>query len=216
MATFAQFEPLILPWCNAPLPAIEDCVRLSAIRFCEQSSCLVEIKSDIDIVSGTADYTLSTAQAGLEVHLIKKVLLKGVGVLQARNKIELESLYPNGWIFEEAFSVDQIECWFSPLHNTVKLVPKPMFSATAVLSAEMVLKPTRSTQVIPDLIFSRYADAVADGALAILHATPDEVWAKPDRVAMYQSRFDYAVNSASDHHAQGFGRPRYQTGFDRI
>lgn len=211
MAAFADFDRFIRPFImNAPVPAIQDALLDAAIEFCEKSRLITQILEDkFSIAANQAEIEIDSPDGELAIAQPVNVWT-ATGKLQPKSKIELDDLYPSGWPTKTTGSLDSLLYWLSLSRPTLRLVPYLTVSASAALTIEVALKPTRAAATLPDVLLQDWAEDIAAGALARLNEHPLP-YAMPDRVKGYRNAFDRAIVRAADYHARGFNKPVLRT-----
>ena len=113
-------------------------------------------------------------------------------VLAPVNRQDMD-FYEPGWRLLEA---DAPKRYFMLDSNTVCLVEKPKKSIDDGLHLLCAVKPNRDAAGVAEFIFEDWAEEIAYGALARIHAMMGRVWANPQLVTYYQSKFRAAISRA--------------------
>lgn len=74
----------------------------------------------------------------------------------------------------------------------------PMPTAGDTLRMEAVFMPTIGASQVGDVLFDRYADAIASGALARLLMLPNQPWTNPALATQHNDRFQLAAHAAAN------------------
>lgn len=216
MATFRQFDRYILPFMsNPPLPAVDDALRDSAIEFCDRTRVLNEVTERLPVSAGTGDIDIDSPDSELVIAQVISVYTP-TGKLTPKTKRELEEIFPTGWPFASVDSAELLKYWLSTVRSTIRLVPYPTFSAPEIIAAAVAYKPSREAASLPDELYEHYAEAIAAGAMARLHAHPHASYADAARIAAYRGLYDSAIYMTVDEHLSGVGKPQLRTGQDEF
>lgn len=183
MADWAAFHPFLRSsLVGCPDPVIEQELRESAFEFFRRTRAWVEWLPAITTTS-SRQYQL-TPPAGAMVHLVQKVTLNGapVDVVPWVDQESNPDAYPGG--SSAAMTAD-------PSQLQLDLVPAPGMR----LDVQVVLVPSMESSGVPDRLFRYFANPIAAGAKARLHAIPDTDFYRPDQVALAQGEFEDAIGA---------------------
>ncbi|GGE24279.1 hypothetical protein SAMN05421774_10862 [Gemmobacter megaterium] len=208
----AVFLPIILPQApGCPRFFAEQAARLAAIEFCERTRCWRHIIE----VSLTANGQAIVAPDYSAIHEIEEATHDGA------------PLTPTQWTDTDpdeltgAVQIGRPRYLTQIDQNTVSIYP---FQA-GLLRVSLFLKP-RSGQlfgtdpndplhdaynVVPEFLSIQKAEAITDGALARILATPEERWTDPKRAMFHLERFERACNSAFSTHMRTQTRAKIRT-----
>lgn len=80
--------------------------------------------------------------------------------------------------------------------NTVVFVEKPTDIGDVTIHMLCAVKPNRKAAGVAEFIYEDWAEEIASGALARLHAMAGRVWANPQLVSFHQSKFRAGISRA--------------------
>lgn len=86
---------------------------------------------------------------------------------------------------------------------------KPLATSAVGLDADDPLHDLND--VIPDFYVSIHGTTLANGALGLIHAIPDQPWSDPQRAAYYTQAFNTACDNAFTQNLRGQQRARLRT-----
>ena len=188
MKEFIEFYRFIKPGCiGAPEPLIDSCILKAAIEFCERTRMWREIKT----VQATGnDPILTPADAAilkLEEARVDGRRIEPIAVA------DLGDMYPG----QDWMALDPGDpCYITQLTpNAMMLVPPPVDAVDVKLV--MQLKPSQSTEMLPDFIHDLYQQVISDGALAEILATPGQSYTNPGMAEVYSARFQQKLDALS-------------------
>ena len=216
MAALRDFDRYVLPFvAGAPQPAIDDALIDSAREFCAKTYCIYE---DLPAMRAPARPTveLGSSDPNLEPHAALEVYGPN-GKLLALTKPRLRELWPDGWQDETVETAEKLVGWISLTESSIRLVPYLTQASTdRVLRITLSFKPTKAATTLPDLLYSRWPEEIAAGALARLHMHSNAPYADPKRAGMYERKFLSAIGVAGDQVEAGLNRPQLRTGLDEF
>ena len=203
MTSYSSFTPLVLPFAtDCPEALAEAQLRSAAIEFCQLTGV---VRYDFPTVVVAANQKTATL------------------VLPADHQVEnVISAYYDDWplltgpddIIARRYGVD----WrtvsgtprfvYEPGGNIVQMVPYPEKAAAKGLSVRASLRPTRTSTSCMDILYERYAEALAAGALARLYAIPGQSFTAPLLVQVRRTEFDRGVSQARQDISRGMSRTR--------
>ena len=188
MKEFIEFYRFIKPGCiGAPEPLIDSCILKAAIEFCERT----RMWRVIETVTITGNDPI-VAPADAAILKIEDVRFDG-RQLEPIAVSDLNNLYPDqDWA---AITQEQPRYITQLTPNTMMLVPSPPASGEVKLA--MQLKPSQTTEQLPDFIFDLYQKVIADGALAEILATPGQSYTNTDMAGVYSARFQQKLDALS-------------------
>lgn len=189
MVPLSQFFPRLLPHvlgCSEPLA--QQALLDSAIEFCGRTLAVVEPVDPITVPTGFPSVEIETP-TGTQVAQVLSVMFDGQA-LEALPSWETASLdAPNGT--PKAFWGEDID---EAYHLT--LLPAPDRLVRNGLKVRLALQPTRSATQVHSILYERFADAIVDGALAILYAVPDQPFTNEPKAQLMAARARARTNAA--------------------
>lgn len=191
MVTWDKFYEYVLPSVQGcPVSIVNNAIRSACIEFCEKTLIWKQDSIVNDIVEGF-DHYLFAPPPNAKVVMPYRVSINGIEV-QPTDLQSLESFMPN-WK-EVTDSLPRY--YFLVNDDVVRLVGTPTETIPNALTADVALKPTRDAKSCPTFIYDDWAETIAAGALARLHAMKGKVWAMPDMVAYYIRLFREGISRA--------------------
>lgn len=198
MAQLSEFERLILPFCaDAPIPTVHDAVLDASIEFCTRTRAAREKTDPITLVPATIEYEIDAPDRDSQV-------VEVVGAWLYGRKL-------NPIITKEILGIDQfgtakanqIEGYFCRTPGMISLYPSVSDKEKRALVLEIAYAPTRNALSVPDILLSRYAEQIRNGALSRLHQHA-AAYADPQRAIMYGQLFESACARLADETQHGF------------
>jgi hypothetical protein len=205
-APISLFDSFVVPYAQkAPIPLVRKFVRLAAIEFCERTRCWREIVT----VNVDAQNAAIVAPSHAAIHEIEEATFDGRPLQPTQ--------FTDTTLLER--QEDGHPRYITQTHpNAVALIP---FEAGS-LTLSLFLKPRSETQmktdimsgqtvdrldVVPEFMFSQYAQKIADGALARLLMVPGQPFSNPSegmrRELLFRQHLDakFATNITMQHRA---------------
>jgi len=203
VANVSDFERYVLPFLDgAPLPAIDDAVVDACVEFATRTSVLTSVSDPITLLANIAEYELDSPDSQTVVTGVKSVQL-ACGKVDPATRPELDDQYPDGWMSLAVSDLNRLRFYHSRLPGILRLVPMLSVKAANAMTVEVVYAPMRTATQVDDLLFDRYAEMIAQGALARLHQHRAS-YADPTRVATYLQAFEAAITESADDSPHGF------------
>lgn len=211
MAALGDFDRYVLPFVNgAPAPAVEDAIRDACIEFCTRAGVLRATLDPITLTPAVPEIELDAPEADTQIVEVTAAWLPE-GPVDPLTRPELDALYPLGWASASVGATREVRGFYSRRPGLLSLVPALNAKAPRALRLEVTYAPTRDAQEVPDLLYQRYAETIAAGALLRLHQHPGAEYADVSRVSAYSARFNDDINRMADDAPRGFGRKQLRT-----
>jgi hypothetical protein len=185
MAKLSDFYGRVAPYAlGVPDSLMEQAVRDACIEFCSTTLLMQQMLDPITVVEGTVEYELSSPVTDTVVTMVSEVW-------HGTRKLELpivDNIYPVG-----AFDVTQADSanslsWYYHIEPTqiLRVFPKPTAAATTyTLTVRAALKPTRTAQTVPDVLYDEWAEAIAASALSKILMLPGQSFSDPKAATFY-------------------------------
>lgn len=192
----SSFLPLVAPRApGAPDPAVERAVRQAAIEFCSRTLVLERTLAAIQTVADQQDYTAS--YSGEVVHRLLAVRLDDAELaLLSQAQTDAMPVVPDGGTPEAALLVGP---------TTLRLYPAPTVDDMDIV-ARCAMRPSQAATTLDDGLYERYAECIANGALARLLQDAKSAYYDPAGAGAARAAFEGAVASAKS--AAFFGHAR--------
>jgi hypothetical protein len=196
----SAFLPFVLPHAlGCPDFAAKQEILRAAIKFCEQTRAWKAVMDPVDIVAETATYAIPTP-TGAQCVIVEEVYYDGIEITP-KTPDQLKEHYPN-WLTKTG--TPQFYTQLDPDNLTLSPIPEDALADGLVVRGTFA--PARTATVVPDLLFNQYVDAIADGAIAELCATPGKPWTNPETAAYRAGLFQRAIDSTKAQVAKAFTR----------
>lgn len=188
MATIADFLPLVLPYATGcPSPLALQHIRDICIDFCTHAA-VVQVDIDpIDTVAGQIEYDIDTP-TGQETTLILEAAYLG-------NPL---SIFKNG---------------DAALSNAIRQTPgntfvfglAPQESTPQAITLRVATRPTRTANVVADVLLNDYSHAISMGVVGRLMLIPGHAFSNPGSAVAYSSIYTTARTDARIRADRSFG-----------
>lgn len=207
MASYEDFFPYVLPdVIGAPEPLVVHHIRNACIEFCEKSLILTRDHDPVTVIANRVDYDLEPPGGYLVVKVQKAWL----------DNRELDAVAPDfvndPAVYNRLYSTYNAESSSTPTkylqkdERTISLWPKADRRYQNGLTMRVALKPTRASTEIEDVIFEDYAEAIAQGALYRLMASPGKAYTNTEMAVVNKGLFEQAINVARQRASRGHVR----------
>lgn len=189
--SYEDFLPEVIPYVRdvSEVAALAS-IRNACIEFCTSSTWLRDTPEGIDLEAGEAlydmDYPIDYSVAAIvSMHIGQHELKPGPSE-------RMSELFGGDWrTVQGRPSHYQID---SP--TTVRLVLTPDNTYTDQLNMVLALSPTRKSTQIDTQVFERWAEAIAFGARARLHDTPQQPYYDPQQAIKFRRWFETMIGEA--------------------
>jgi hypothetical protein len=186
-----------------PYPALIEAGRKASREFCKQTWLWKNTLDLIDVVADTSAYSLTipaALYADLEAIPDDGVRYKQDGEdedqfanLICTSESELDAAYPN-WRYKthpapSMFYVDNV-------NKNVNLVYTPEDDSTEGLEVSVILKPSRTSTVVPDFLYDDYEEVMDAGIFTRLFNQKSESWYDPVEAGRQKVMFRNGCNDA--------------------
>jgi hypothetical protein len=156
----------------------------SVIRdFCTKTLLYIRELTPIDMVSGTSEYLLipptNTAIVGIETCDIS-------GIPVSLISEDLLNRTSEAWSVQDAAQPSNA---MVNVEKILKLKETPNESVTAGITVSASLKPSPTTDTIPDFIYDDWYDCILYGVLARLLKTPSKTYTNINLGAYYEKEY---------------------------
>lgn len=188
----------LLPYLLPDVPGVPDitalqALRLSTIRFCEETLAWDEIQDPVPLEDGVNEYDLDVEQ-GSRIAAIKNVWLADRPLTPVSME-ELSQRLPN---WQTATGSDPVYYNAPADQNAIRIYPIPDgvedFGKTMTL--RVVYVPTLAATTVPDSVLNLYLEPIIHGAKYRLMVAPGKGWSNPQLAVYHQAEFEKGVHSA--------------------
>lgn len=206
----SQWVPLVLPAVSeCPDVALRQSVLRAAMDFCEVTRCWKGIADPIDVVAGTAEYTIPTP-SGASTVIVERLDCDG-RKLAPKTPDQLQEQYENWRTLEPG--VPSFYTQLGP--NAVRLIRTPATGVPQGLVFRCAYRPARDATTLPSFLWDQFADPIAYKAIVFLCETPGQPWTNPQAAQYYDQKYiedrGRAVWDVSKAYSRAVNRVRLQT-----
>lgn len=208
---YQSFLPHVLP--HAPNCFEEQAlvaIRNACIDFCRDTQVLQRDVMPVSTLEGDGAYEISVP-AGYVLGQVMSLYYMGRR-LERKSQLELEKLYSRDW--QSLTGSPQAFTQFT--QDEVTIVPRPSYAKDDAITGRISLVPTRTSATVDGVLFERYLDDIAAGALARLLLTPEQSFTNPSLAAAYAVRFRQGVASTRAFVNGGMNHAPMRVRFQRI
>lgn len=165
-------------------------IRNACVDFCRDTLLLQEDLDPVTAVRGVNTYDVDVPNGYVLAQIIS---LYHVGRrLERKSQLELERLYTRDW--QTLAGTPRVFTQFDTTTFTVALSPSE--TTPNAFTGRIAFMPSRSSSTVEDVLFERYLDEIAAGALARLMVTPDQPYTDLKAAASNAGRFRAGVSMA--------------------
>lgn len=158
--SYETFLPEVMPHVhNCPQEYAVNAIRNACIEFCDQTHWL------------TCEPDAQTVLPNVKVYDVE--FSKGVMPIRLE-WLKINDLPAHGHLTK---------------NNQVVLRDKPSTRLFNALTMRFAVRPTRSSTTVDESLYDRWAEAIANGALARLYAVPAQPFSNPDMGVYRSSKF---------------------------
>ena len=194
MTVLTDFHDLLmpeLPGCPAAMVNLQ--LIQTAREFCQTTSAWVLPLETVNVIAGTAAYSLFLSDPTAELTRITSMSFAGQ-LLWVRDEMYLNQAsvftYPAYRRNEPPFTLSD------DLLN-ITLTAYELAGSTGALTLLGACKPVRTTPDLPDLLMSQYSDAIRYGTLSRLMIMGKKPWTDRELAAKYMNDWKSEVNYAA-------------------
>lgn len=191
LADFAKYVRPEVPGCAEPV--LLDAILESCIDFCTRTELLSEIVPLVTSVA-LATYTVTPTDAALYPARLRSVVNATPLPLTKTDAASYELL-------TDRSAAGSPLKYFAPTRNQITFAPIP--NAVETIKLGIVLRPTRTAAVVPNVLFDEWAVLIAAGAKAALMAMANVPWSNLTQAAIYGMAYDAGVRTAAVEVASG-------------
>lgn len=192
MTVWASFYDHILPELNGITPGVVDhMLRQVCIDFCEQTCIHTEEVDPINVVAGTATYTLTSLTADTEPFKIK-------AAWHDDHPLDIAPVDILNTAYEYWGSTDgEPRVYTQKQPDEIILYPNPETAVTGGLRVELILRPTQTAAGLTTWIAERYMQCLAYGVKGRFMMQPNRPWTNPEHGMYYLRMYNASRSSAA-------------------
>ncbi len=205
MTPFTDFLSYVLPLApSVPEPLALQALRTAAAEFCQKTRSWRHV-AEIDVVGDSYEVAPVPSQAILFEIEEAWFKLTGQEYGNPLQRIAFKQIDPNDLPeIEDTPGVAAPEYISQVDYETVILVP----IAVGTLRISMFLAPANSADDAPDFLYDKFAQNIADGALASILMTPEQPYTNMQLGVMKQAAFNAFCDSKFNMNVRGQQRAR--------
>lgn len=174
----SDFSRFILPEVvGCPDPLLSQAIVQTAFDFCDKASAWDALVNDIPVTSGTASYTLPVVTDAMALRA-KDVWINGIRI-------------DNGRI-----SAGAVDVTYDSASGFGVITIRPVPQQDGSMSLRVVYAPTLTATTLPDMLLSRYEQAISAGTKARLMLMPSTAWTNPQLAVVHRQAYESAVTDA--------------------
>lgn len=166
---------------------------LTCREFFTQSCTWRALVEGIDLVGGTASYTVPSPDATGEIFQIATVEYAGRPLTPLVRRPVTETT-PTG----------TPTCWYPNGTNSFTLWPTPENTEDDAVRCEVFLTLVDTATMVPDIAYQRFYDVLLDGVLGRMFSHPMKPYSSPDLGTYHLKRFRSAMSEFTGMAKQGF------------
>lgn len=168
---------------GCPIGVADASIRNATVEFCEKTGLWKSDSVVTDVIAGESRYGFATPTGSRVVECDTALLnSKPLVPMTLQN---LNEQMPSWRDLEEA----KPRLFFMDSDQTIRLVGVPTEDMSNALFIQVILKPSRDALECPDWLYEDWAEVIAHGALARLHAMAGRPWAKEKLVSYHMRMF---------------------------
>lgn len=209
--SYDVFLPHVLPFApNCFEEQARVAIRNACVDFCRETLLLQEDLDPIGAIKGENTYDVDVP-TGYVLAQIMSLYYLGRR-LERKSQLELERLYTRDW--QSLAGTPQVFTQFDTTTFTVALSPAE--TARGAFTGRIAFMPSRASTTIEDVLYERYLDDIAAGALSRLMVTPDQPYTDLKAAAANAGRFRSGVAMARAFVNGGMNRAPMRVRYQRI
>ena len=209
---YEKFLPEVMQFLpDVPEHIATNAIKNTCIDFCEKTRYWQIDIDPIDIIAQQSTYVVPTPADTKQVGIV--VAYYQTNLLVPQPPDTLANIYRLGDWRELNGSPQYITQLIKP---EVIVVPKPAFNVPGALKLRVAIAPTRASTEVSSEIFENWLMEIADGAKAILYATPGQPYADKNAAKECQMRYRAAIANARISIDKGLTRNSTRAEFQRF
>jgi hypothetical protein len=171
---------------------IDSAVRTITREFCSKTLLYVKQLTAINIVAGTASYTL-TAPTDCSIITVERVEVNGLFV--SPTSMDLLDRSPDSW--RQVESSQPIE-YMVDAEKVLMFKEIPDTSYAGGLIVWVAVKPSPTTSTLPDFLFDDWYETILNGAVAYLLRMPNKSWTSIEGSEYFYDFYDGYLSEAKN------------------
>ena len=203
-STFLDYVMPYVPGATVELATLE--IKKTCIEFCEKSLIIQRDHDPVTVITNTGDYDF---EPPITNHLVTKVMKMWfkdaeMGAVNP-DSITDPTIYNTG--YEGAVVAKSTpQFYFQKDERTFTIHPRPSATSASAITMRVALKPSRSAELVEDVLLEDYAEEIGAGAIARLMMSPGKPYSSPSSGAIYQAKYVQGINAARQRAVRGYVR----------
>lgn len=188
MTPLSQFLPRVLvytPACSEPM--LIQALLDTAIDFCEKTAAVRYLAGPEPVPANTASVALCSTNRQLEITMVLRAYL---------NDEELAPTPADLVRYPAPQTTKPTSYTYAKQGCDTQVILNAFADEDYTLTAEVVVKPTRTAESVPEELFEKWVDAIVAGTLARIYMIPGQPFSAPDAGAYQQARYARMVHNA--------------------
>lgn len=208
MTPVDKFLPFVLPYADSvPLPVARVAIAKAANQFCAQSLLWQEEYPEVKVHPGKF-VSIPVPKSAMVVKVMS-VAYNGFR-LTSTSRDELNSTN----VIDYRLFDGPPKFFFQADLNELRLVPEPV--KHGVLSIVVALAPTPESTEVPTSLYTRFWEAIANGALADIKQVQGQSYSDPNAALAYKALFQQGVREAKNEAVRSMGRTVGRVAYQRV
>lgn len=201
MVPVTKFFELIMPSLQGcPVSMVEQAVLSTCGEFCEKTGIWKQESLLTDIYEDIARYTFAPAP-GAQVCAAESVRINGRKLQET--DINTLTMLDQDWVTRTGPDPQK---FFFDTNHSITLIPIPSEDKFSSMSVSVILKPTKSANIVPSVLYDDWAETIAAGTLKRLLAMRGKAWANETLVPLYERDFRTGISRAKSKSEKSWGR----------
>lgn len=191
MKQLTDFLPYVLPFApSLPEPTAIQYLRLAAITFCERARAWREVQ-EVEVIGDDFEQVPIPSQA--ELLEIENIYFRQSSDASWAKLIAEPYAEIDQTLFDSPITDNSRPKFYSQIEQDIFFI-LPRAQGVARISA--FFKPSSVAEIVPDILYTKYASIIADGALMHILMLPEQPYTNPNMGALKAGVF----NSYCDAH----------------
>ena len=206
-STFLDYLMPYVPGVTLELATLE--IKKTCIEFCEKSLIIQRNHDPVTVIAGTGDYDFEPPVTNHLVTKVMKMWFKDVVMTAVTPDTITDPTVYNTEFKGAVIAKSTPQFYFQKDERTFTIYPTPSGSAASLSSAitmRVALKPSRSAELVEDVLLEDYAEEIGAGAIARLMMSPGKPYSSPSSGAIYQAKYVQGINAARQRAVRGYVR----------
>ncbi len=196
MKSLDLFLPRVTPYVlDATEPMARQALVDAAIEFCLRTNAVYTITT-ANATANLGEYDIEEP-TGMETVRVQDVYYGRTKLRPVDTAAVDEPLSLRGAVDGESPVVGTPVAFYALAGtNTFTVYPLPETTTAGMFTVKASFAPTRTATQLDDLLYDRYLDAIASGAIANLVAVPGQRFTSAGGYALHRERFERGVSRA--------------------